>query len=1179
MVSSQFLQPLRPRRKQSTSEAKPPHELQLNLQRRLSKARQDLIAVRGHESSFPEEDPHTMPVQIAEATQGPMEWVPGPPARHMAPGITETKESQAQSEDTDLKEEDVAFGEFGDSRCPSPQESSIIDLDSLLDFSDSEISSLSDRNSLRSASRLARFFPELSSHFSVVSPVSADRKMEEPGPTLFERELEERVMILYRRSLEVYTENQQPAHLFPQSEGVDASSSCYSRRTSVTTLGTEFWGDDGQYPHKSPDAYSIRSPASVGVFDDIASISRRSSTVPPYTLHMPLHERTPTKPISMTDLKNKPLPLEPGYSDSESTNRWSGSSRSTDSARFRPHVPTSSQDLSVSPLHPASPASHNEWKSSMAQKMGSHRQPGHAWFGSEYNGHQLPPRMGRQGETDRQINALRRQHAPTLSQATKELEGTLAGLADKESPRKQSDGPVQVSRNKGNWISTRRAPLPPSQLSETRLTPKKGKEKTDSRSVQPSLSPTKANVKNSPQKVKEQKSKEKHDAKASVNSDDGKKVKKKSFLAPFRKGQVRVSARSESQSHMTSELEPQEDITTELLERVVEHFFSGPKAGRAEGQARDKMRQSYALVSTAQASSLQLTDQIYELPAEPDRPEPVIAPSVIPTHNNEQSSLPADMPLFLILSIMEKIDSLDDLFNFVLVNKRIYSAFKRRELPLIKNALFKMSPPAWELREMSPPWEMEWQPLVDPDSRVPEYTPTLYLQRYAQDIFTLAKLKALILARCAPFLRRETVRGLAGVDNQRAEEVDDAFWRVWTFCRIFGSGKRRENDLAGQMDWLKGGCQAKKYSDPVSTMTQPFGINNVLFEPPEGFGRGNLSGLSQTQMYDMTEIWTCMGVLLQPMHGKCIEARKVGIFDNMDVPDNDAVREEIALEWTSYILTLGLGAVMALSSVCQTDTTAAKFARAQSIGLTRWEVAETEASRSSFLKEAISRAYEIQERDSSPAKLSPSHYLSPVRASRERQTAFAKEIRQRRARGLPEPEGALSFADERPMSEYSTILRNLDGRDQQVPPVPTLVLDRSSSTTSITEEPRTPVETGCDAPLVYSRSPPLCRSPPPSFPLYSPPPPAHWHAHRPQVLDPVDRAIDMIVNELGFATEDAKWALKITDTGEGIDAEAAVQLLKKQKKKNERNPFGKRDSLLSSVIKRQKSHESGWRWA
>lgn len=84
---------------------------------------------------------------------------------------------------------------------------------------------------------------------------------------------------------------------------------------------------------------------------------------------------------------------------------------------------------------------------------------------------------------------------------------------------------------------------------------------------------------------------------------------------------------------------------------------------------------------------------------------------------------------------------------------------------------------------------------------------------------------------------------------------------------------------------------------------------------------------------------------------------------------------------------------------------------------------------------------------------------------------------------------------------------------------------------------------------------------------------------RPQVLDPVDRAIDMMVNELGFSTQDAKWALKITDTGEGIDATAAVQLLQRQRKKNERNPFNQGDTLLSDVIKRQRSQELGWRWA
>jgi hypothetical protein len=78
-------------------------------------------------------------------------------------------------------------------------------------------------------------------------------------------------------------------------------------------------------------------------------------------------------------------------------------------------------------------------------------------------------------------------------------------------------------------------------------------------------------------------------------------------------------------------------------------------------------------------------------------------------------------------------------------------------------------------------------------------------------------------------------------------------------------------------------------------MTEPFGINNVLFEPPEGFAHGNYSGLTPRELYDMTEIWTCLGVLVQPLHAKCIEARNVGIFNGIDVPEDDPVREETIL--------------------------------------------------------------------------------------------------------------------------------------------------------------------------------------------------------------------------------------------------------------------------------------------
>jgi hypothetical protein len=76
-----------------------------------------------------------------------------------------------------------------------------------------------------------------------------------------------------------------------------------------------------------------------------------------------------------------------------------------------------------------------------------------------------------------------------------------------------------------------------------------------------------------------------------------------------------------------------------------------------------------------------------------------------------------------------------------------------------------------------------------------------------------------------------------------------------------------------------------------------------------------------------------------------------------------------------------------------------------------------------------------------------------------------------------------------------------------------------------------------------------------------------------------------MVHELGFKEEDAKWALKITDTGEGIDANAAVALLTREQERYEQRRSGrfafrsKSPSLLESVINSQESVNSGWRWA
>lgn len=281
-------------------------------------------------------------------------------------------------------------------------------------------------------------------------------------------------------------------------------------------------------------------------------------------------------------------------------------------------------------------------------------------------------------------------------------------------------------------------------------------------------------------------------------------------------------------------------------------------------------------------------------------------------------------------------------------------------------------------------------------------------------------------------------------------------------------------------------------------------------------------------------------------------------------------------EWTSYVLTLGLSAVLALSSLCPAEATTATFTKAQSNGLTKWEPTETETSRSYFLKEAVSRIYEEQER--LLASTSSEEIASPQPQSQQRRKQFQEELRTRRLRGPPSREAApgTSFADERPMSEFSTIVHNLDGtipRDAPpIPPVPSLTFNRlSSSTASI--GPRTPSRTPPRS-LTPESNLPIPRSPS-LQPSLAPPP------LRPQVQDPVDRAIAHMVNESGFNLDDVKWALKITDTGEGIDVDAAERLLKEQKRKNERNPFAPRgkDSLLRSVMKRHGSQDSGWRFA
>lgn len=883
------------------------------------------------------------------------------------------------------------------SRSTSVQDSlrTFIELDSHDSDSDPDVFPVSDSHPpARSASVLAQFCPEDSSNLHVASPSSADaadQKMKSLDyAMLLENEVHDRLNPFYIKPA-VAEEGKKMDRSSPRSgksrfsdpsDVFDCASSCYSRRTSLTSVSTD-WADE-RSPYKSADAYSIRNPISAGVFDDAASVyspeapafaspmapqrqSRRADNVcPPRTRAL--------TPGLIEELKNKPLPLEPVREPSPLAIRRSSPS-STD----------------ISPQPPSQ-------YSLVPQRLNAHRpvairRQKHRELCRECGSH-CESRFRRRHEHGQQMR-----RGPTLSQAAEELEHALADLA-KGSKRKQRtvlilDGPLQVIRHGGDLVATRPAPRPPpitphskSHRDGSLETGRSAKDKTGrfgkshraentSKEHRPSsLQPnsevsTKEEVAkatklkdSSTKSIKTPKAEKEVRGHSTQSFEKIEKSKlKKSFtlsmpsftlrnlnLRQDQERDRRLGSRSgpsrdppDNGECLSPRLAPdsklapakRDDLLLQLPRLQTQDLETNRFEGLTRAQERRtgrlthpaglgsvnsasdaarhpllrmsppedekilvahaRMRNNCAFVSTARASSVYMApEQIYELDATP--PSPMGPKSVRKNkHVPTNVDFPVDMTESLIVAMMERIESLDDLFNFVLVNKRVYMIFKARELYMIRSTLFKMSPPAWELREMSPPWETEWTPLQDPDSRVPEYTPTTYLDRYASDIYTLARLKSMILVRCSPFLRRDTIRGLSGVDPIRLEEVDDAFWRIWTFCRIFGSGKGRENDLEGQVDWLKGGAKARNYMGATSTMTEPFGMNDVLFEPPEGFARGNCGGLSQKQMYDMTEIWTCLAVLLQPIHGNCAAARAVGIYDCMNIAQGDRTREESTL--------------------------------------------------------------------------------------------------------------------------------------------------------------------------------------------------------------------------------------------------------------------------------------------
>lgn len=563
----------------------------------------------------------------------------------------------------------------------------------------------------------------------------------------------------------------------------------------------------------------------------------------------------------------------------------------------------------------------------------------------------------------------------------------------------------------------------------------------------------------------------------------------------------------------------------------------------------------------------------------------------------------------VLLHILASLTSLEDLASAVLINKGMYRVYKENEMDLVAKVTFNQSPPAWEQREWcSPAGHHEG----DTDSEVSSHLgqdPLAYVRSYKGDLALLDEMKKVMMAECQSFIRKDTAAAISDSTHPDSQRFTDALWRIWCFCSIFGSRKGRDEDMTGQLDWLKGGRLANNL-DCAATMNANFDFdaNSILLNPPDHFGRGNGEGLTADQLYDVTEIWTCMAALLQGYLGRVEQARAYGVFDRCNVEEGDVDREEHMLEeWIAYVLTLGPPVVLEMAEYAL-DRSSAGFAMAKTKGWTSWAPPTHTPSRATFLKDPVARLYEERMAAAGPGKPPGPREHEQREQARRRIAGHAVEIRLRRHdsafRRLP----LIDMSMERPMSVAGTptALRSASASSlfSPVAPPPAAVhpaLRRPPSYHSPVSalEPPSALSTraysaaavalGATVPFTPLNStratPSSSRAPPPPWQSQSQlqsqsqsqsQPHPQWQSHPQSQQQRVARRISPIAEEdgpnattadrvalrafngaaestaqmavqrivdMGFNAAQARQALRLTDMGDGLRVDRAVELL------------------------------------
>ena len=516
----------------------------------------------------------------------------------------------------------------------------------------------------------------------------------------------------------------------------------------------------------------------------------------------------------------------------------------------------------------------------------------------------------------------------------------------------------------------------------------------------------------------------------------------------------------------------------------------------------------------------------------PERKAPKLSANPRSKAHHAHKSVTSRTAEQVIYRIMCHLGDVRDLQSAAMVSKGFLNTYQRNESKLVSHVVFKSSLSAWELRRTL---------LALRGSRC------FRLRDYQQDLQTVRALKRFIATRCSNNCKAKTLAGLMGQDAQCEIEVENALWRIWTFCALFGTDAALSPVPPSQLAWLNGHKQPENKSLGA------------------GFAIGNHEGLTVDELEDMSEMWQCLHTLLSQFYARVDEAKQIGIFSNKHLSNSKSDHQHVA-EWVAYLLTLGPKVVLSLSS--------GSFDTARMLGLTDWTPPSPGQSRLRFVTSAISHVY--QERLLAEATAKASQITLPPyamhRPSRSTDDPASKSV------SMPHKSLRVDTAviNRRPVPVSAPRTASADLRPDCDPVRPPLVPNSSLFPASPTNDPSLyhtlSMTAAASTKLGATLFPVDYATASPRVPFKQE---ERTYITRSEIVDPIDKALQLLTKELGFAERNAKRALAMSDSGSGIDVEKAIHLLVIESTKSETMPIElpTPDDVVSPLRKQTKKKE------